>query len=88
MGIVIDRTDSSCNYIAAFDKSFIDFINNYLSDVTFTDTTKRLSVGVQSAQTGDWVILPNIDWFNSLSVTRDFDIIVSTELLKTYDSNN
>jgi hypothetical protein len=57
-----------------------------MSDVTFTDSDKRLRWGAQDSTVNDWVYLPNIDIFNSLAVDMDLDLILSTELLRTYNS--
>lgn len=53
MPIVIDRTTSDNYYISDFDTTFINFLCTYLQDVTFTDTSKHLIKGAQSANTGD-----------------------------------
>lgn len=95
MSIIIDRNTSDTYYIDEFDKTFVGDaqmdvtgqLYSYLSDVTFTDNTKRLKLGVQNSNVGDWVYIPNIDVFNSLAISKDFDIIIVPELLRTYDSN-
>jgi hypothetical protein len=52
MPIIIDRTDCSNNYINEFDSSFIDWLASYFTDVTFTDTTKRIRTSINDATTG------------------------------------
>lgn len=88
MPIIIDKTN--CNdhfYVELFDSTFSQWLFNQLSDVTFSDTTKHIKWGVQSASNFDWVYLPDLAVFNSLSISKDLDIIVSRELLRTYESN-
>lgn len=87
MSIVIDRTVEDNNQITAFDNSFVQQLNAYLYDVTFTDTTKHLSNDVQQSVAGDQLFIPNIDYFNALSLSKDFDMIVYAEMLKTYSTN-
>lgn len=87
MPIIIDRTDCSNNYISDFDSSFIDWLGAYFTDVTFTDTTKRVKTTLQDATTGSWIFIKNIDMFNALALGKDLDIIVSTSLVTTYESN-
>ena len=87
MSIVIDRTVDDNNQITAFDNSFVQYLNSYLYDVTFTDTTKHLSNDIQKAITSDQLFIPNIDYFNALSLSKDFDVIIYAELLKTYSTN-
>ncbi len=96
MPIVIDRTNATDNqWINEFDRTFVGDtqtdttgqLYGLLSDVTFTDVTKKLMYGAQYAQFMDWVYIPNIDVFNSLAMSVEPDIIVVPELLRTYDSN-
>lgn len=90
MPIIIDRTsdDISCrNYITVQDDSLQYFLFNYLTDVTFTDTTKNLKLGLTNSLSQDWVYLPKTDHFAALAFTKDFDIIIHAPLLKIYTSN-
>ena len=86
MPIIIDRTAQDNYWLGDFNKTFIDQLYLYMSDVTFTDSDKRLRWGAQDSTVNDWVYLPNIDIFNSLAVDMDLDLILSTELLRTYNS--
>jgi hypothetical protein len=89
MPIIIDRTsnDVSCqNYITVWDDSLQYFLFNYLTDVTFTDTTKNLKLGLNNALAQDWVYLPKTDHFATLAFTKDLDIIIHAPLLKVYES--
>ena len=87
MSIIIDRTSSDRNYIHAQDDSIQKFFFNYLSDVTFTDTTKSLAWGLNTANSHDWVYLWNTDQFSSLAFSKDLDIIIHPEFLRVYESD-
>ena len=87
MPIIIDRTAQDNYQLGDFNKTFIDQLYVYMSDVTFTDSDKQLRWGAQDSVVNDQVYLPNIDIFNSLAVDLDLDIVMSAELLRTYNSN-
>lgn len=75
-------------YIEKFDKLFIDWMYDYIkSDKEFEKITDNVNLVVNSPKTNSWLYIRNIDYFNSLGLCVDLDLIVIPELLKTFDQN-
>ena len=89
MPIIINVNDfTDNNQVKEFDSSFNSFVKEYLTDVTFTDITKHIHSNLETSNVGDQILLPSVDRFNSLTLPKDFDIIVSIECLKIYSTDS